>query len=421
MKDLYLKKVLISTISILAISTSLFAQGASENKTNVTTLKMEQFSGTNSNDSGPALDEMIGEFEKENPTIKVELQTIGYNDYFTQLQSKVVGGNAADVFELNYENFVSYASQGTLAPMDGKLGDVSGFNKTAFDAFNYEGTQYGVPDSFSNVVLFYNKDLFDEAGASYPTADWTWKDMEAAGAKIRALGDNTFGLYRPLTFHEFYKGAAQNGSSLMSSDYKKFTLNTPTNIKVAEQMASWQIDSNIMPTEAQMGGMGDWDLFKGGRLGMVVTGIWGFGEFAKNCDFNWDIAIEPGNTQKACHFFSNGYVVGAESMHKAEAIKLATFLAGSKKAATIRVEANWELPPVTYPDVLKQYLESTPPENKQAVFDSLNYLVTPPVVTQQAEMTAIIGSYLSEIVYEKMSAKEALDACQKELEQKIIL
>jgi septal ring-binding cell division protein DamX len=66
MKDLNLRKVLISTISILAISASLFAQGASENKTNVTTLKMEQFSGTNSNDSGPALDEMIGEFEKEN-------------------------------------------------------------------------------------------------------------------------------------------------------------------------------------------------------------------------------------------------------------------------------------------------------------------------------------------------------------------
>lgn len=421
MKNLYLKRLLILTLSVFAISTSTFAQGASENSMNVTTLKMEQFSGTNSNDSGPALDAMIAEFERQNPTIKVELQTIGYNDYFTQLQSKVVGGNAADVFELNYENFVSYASQGTLASMDGKLGDVSGFNKTAFNAFNYEGTQYGVPDSFSNVVLFYNQDLFDRAGASYPTADWTWKDMEAAGAKIRALGDNIFGLYRPLTFHEFYKGAAQNGSSLMTSDYKKFTLNTPTNIKVAMEMASWQTESNIMPTEAQMGGMGDWDLFKAGRLGMIVTGIWGFADFAKNCDFNWDIAIEPGNTQKACHFFSNAYVVGSESMHKAEAIKLATFLAGSKEAAKIRVDANWELPPVTYPDVLKQYLENTPPANKQAVFDSLNYLVTPPVVEQQAEMTAIIGNYLSEIVYKKMSAKDALDACQKELEQKIIL
>lgn len=421
MNNLYLKKVLVSTVSIIAISASLFAQGATETKSTVTTLKMEQFSGSDSNDSGPALKEMIAVFEKENPTIKVELQTIGYNDYFTQLQSKVVGGNAADVFELNYENFVSYASQGTLAKMDGKLGDVSGFNKTAFNAFNYDGTQYGVPDSFSNVVLFYNKALFDKAGIAYPTSNWTWNEMEIAGAKIRALDNNIFGLYRPLSFHEFYKGAGQNGSSLMTPDFKAFTINTPTNIKVAQRMASWQIDSNIMPTEAQMGGMGDWDLFKSGRLGMLVTGIWGFNDFAQNCDFDWDISIEPGNTQKACHFFSNAYVVSSDSKNQAEAIKLAAFLAGSKEAAKIRVEANWELPPVNYPDVLKQYLESTPPDNKKAVFDSLNYLVTPPVVTQQAEMTAIIGSYLSEIVYEKMSSKEALDACQKELEKKITL
>jgi multiple sugar transport system substrate-binding protein len=398
-----------------------FAQGSKEQVSDTTVIKMEQYSATNSNDSGPALNEMIALFEKENPTIKVELQTIGYTDYFTQLQSKVVGGNAADLFELNYENFVSYASEGVLSPMGDSLGDVSGFNETALNAFNYNGEQFGIPDSFSNVVLFYNKDLFDRAGIDYPTSSWTWKDIETAGAKIRALDDNIFGFYRPLTFNEFYKAAAQNSSSLIDVDAKKFTINTPTNIKVAEEMASWQNETNIMPTEAQMGGMGDWDLFKSERLGMLVTGIWAFNDFTTNCDFPWDISIEPGNTQKACHFFSNAYVVSSDSKNKAAAIKLAKFLAGSKEAAAIRVEAAWELPPVNYPDILKSYLEITPPNNRQAVFDSLNYLVTPPVVKQQAEMNAIIDKYLSEIVYQKMSAKEALDACQSELESKISL
>ncbi len=413
-------KIMTTCLIASLFTGAIFAQGASEDNGTIT-LKMEQYSATNSNASGPALDAMIAEFEKQNPTIKVELQTIGYNDYFTQLQSKVVGGNAADVFEINFENFVSYASQDTLAQLDGELGDTSGFNKTALDAFVYDGKQYGIPNSFSNVLLFYNKALFDEAGVAYPTSDWTWDDMEKAGAKIRALGNDIYGVYRPLTFHEFYKAAAQNSSSLMSADYSKFTVNTPVNIKVAQRMADWQTSSNIMPTDAQMGGMGDWDLFKSGRLGMIVTGIWAFSDFTANCSFPWDVAIEPGNTQKATHFFSNAYVVSATSKQKSAAAKLASFLAGSKEAAKIRVEAAWELPPVEYPDVLQAYLNATPPENKQAVFDSLNYLVTPPVVQQQAEMTAIIGDYLSEIVYGKMDAKSALDACQKELEEKISL
>lgn len=421
MKKSTIGKTVMMLALVLVSACALFAQGTKEQASQVVTLRLEQFSGTDSNASGPALKAMIAEFEKQNPTIKVDLQSIGYSDYFTQLQSKVVGGNAADLFELNYENFVSYASQGVLFPLDGKLGDTNGFNKTALQAFDYNGVQYGVPNSFSNVVLFYNKALFDKVGIAYPTDSWTWNDVEQAGAKIRAYGKDYYGFYRPLTFHEFYKGAKQNGSSLMTADGKKFTIDTPANVATATRMASWQTQSNIMPTEAQMGGMGDWDLFKSGRLGMLVTGIWAFSDFAANCSFPWDITIEPGNTQKACHFFSNAYVVSATGKHPAEAAKLAAFLAGSREAANLRVGASWELPPVTYPDVLEAYLAITPPANRKAVFESLNYLVTPPVVNQQAEMSAIIGGYLSQITYGKMDAAKALKACQAELEAKITL
>ena len=238
---------------------------------------------------------------------------------------------------------------------------------------------------------------------------------------MSALGEGIWGFYRPLTFNEFYKGVAQNGGALMSEDGSAFTVNTPENVETAEIMAGWQIDSHIMPTEAEMGGMGDWDLFKSGRLAMLVTGVWAFTDFSANCSFDWDITIEPGNTAKATHFFSNGYVVSADSEHKEEATKLAQFLAGSSEASAIRVAASWELPPVTYEDVLSSYLEMTPPENREAVFESLDYLVPPPVVVQQAEMSAIIDSYLQQILYGSMSAQDALDACQAELESKISL
>lgn len=420
-KTTIMRRLAVVAILCLVSIPMVFAGGAKEAQSDVVTLRLEQFSGSDSTGSGAALREMIAEFEKQNPNIKVELQTIGYDDYFTQLQSKVVGGNAADVFELNYENFVAYASQDVLLQLDGKLGDTSGFNQTALDAFRYNGVQYGVPNSFSNCVMFYNKDLFDKAGLAYPTDDWTWKDAEAAGQKIRALGPNYFGFYRPLTFNEFYKGAAQNGGSLIDASGKKFTIDRPENIAAAQEMAGWQIDSNIMPTEAQMGGMGDWDLFKSGRLGMLVTGIWAFGDFGANCSFPWDITVEPGNTQKACHFFSNAYAVSKTSKHPEEAAKLALFLAGSKEATALRVAAAWELPPVTYPEIIESYLSMTPPDNREAVFTSLDYLVTPPVCTQQAEMSAIIDSYLNQIVYGKMDAASALKACQAELEAKITL
>lgn len=381
------------------------------------TIRLDQFSGSGASEG--ALKEMIAKFNEQYPDIKVELQSFGYDDYFTQLQSKIVGGSAADVFELNFENFVAYASEDVLLDIGSLIGDTSGFNQTALEAFQYEGKQFGIPNSFSNVVLVYNKDLFDKAGAAYPTDDWTWTEMLEAAKKIRALSGDTYGLYRPVSFHEFYKGVKQNGGSLLSEDGRKFTINLPQNVETLEIMSGRVMDSNVMPSDAQMGGMGDWDLFKSGRLGMIITGIWAFSDFTDNCDFDWDVAVEPGNTVKATHFFSNAYVVNKETPNPEAAAALAAFLAGSKEAAQIRVDSSWELPPVIYQDVLDSYRKVTPPENREAVFKSLDYLVTPPVVKQQSEMQEIITKHLNNAISGNVTAKDALDACQAELEQKI--
>ena len=383
------------------------------------TVRLDQFSGNGATEE--TLKAMVAKFNEQYPDIKVELQSFGYDDYFTQLQSKIVGGTAADVFELNFENFVSYASEDVLYDLSGLTGDTSGFNQTALEAFQYGGKQFGIPNSFSNVVLIYNKDLFDRAGAEYPAGDWTWTQMLETAKKIRALSPDIYGLYRPVSFHEFYKGVKQNGGSLLSDDGKSFTVNLPQNVETLEVMSGWVSDSNVMPSDAQMGGMEDWDLFKSGRLGMIVTGIWAFGDFTENCDFAWDVAVEPGNTAKATHFFSNAYVVNSETANPEAAAALAMFLAGNEEAAQLRVDASWELPPVTYETVLDSYLKITPPENSQAVFQSLDYLVTPPVVKQQSEMQEIISKHLNNAVSGSKSAKDALDQCQAELEQKINL
>ena len=75
-------------------------------------------------------------------------------------------------------------------------------------------------------MLVYNKDLFDQANIDYPTSDWTQEDVQAAAEAIRALGDDIYGIYQPVTYNEFYKVAAQYGGSLLSEDGTQFTINS---------------------------------------------------------------------------------------------------------------------------------------------------------------------------------------------------
>lgn len=382
-------------------------------------VKFANFSG--SGDAAPALEEMKQKFEEQNPGIKVEIETIGYDEYFTQMQTRVAGGTAPDAYELNFENFFSYAKKGVLKGLDEFSIDTSSLYETALNAFQSDGVQYGLPASFSNVVLIYNKDLFDQANVAYPTNSWTWKDMDDAGAKIRALGNDIFGVHQSVQFFEFFKASKQNGGSLLNEDGTAFTVNTPENVGALQHLADRINDSNIMASDAQLSGMGDWDLFKSGRLGMIITGIWAFPDFVDNISFNWDIAVEPGNVEKATHFFANGYVVNEKSKVADAAVKWISFMSSSQEAAQIRVDANWELPAVTYPEVQEKYLSITPPDNREAVFESLNYLMTPPVIEQFNEMNDILTQHLSKAAQGAVSPAQALEDAQKELESKIKL
>lgn len=374
------------------------------------TITYANFNASGGNEE--TLDKMYEAFHAEYPNITVNIETIGYNDYFTQMQTRVAGKTAPDCYELNIENFAAYAKKGVLAEITGV--DISGYNATALSAYRIDGKQYAVPGSFSNVVLIYNKDLFDRAGIAYPSDEWTWDDALKACEAIRALDTNIYGIYQPITFNEFFKVAAQYGGSLLNEDKTEFTINTPENLAAAEMMISKVVDTNVQPTEDQLGGMGDWDLFQSGRLGMIATGIWAFNTFTEGCDFEWDICVEPGGTQKATHFFSNALVVNAASKHQEAAALWINWLASSDEAAKIRIEASWDLPAITNEEVLTAYLEKTPPQNRQAVFDSLNDLVVPPIIEEYALLSDIVTDKLSLAATGKITAAEALEQAEQE-------
>jgi multiple sugar transport system substrate-binding protein len=369
-----------------------------------------------------ALDAMIAEFGKQNPNINVEYETASYEDYFTKLQTQIAGGSASDTFELNYENFVTYASKGALLNLDSLI-QGSGFNpenlnQRAYEAFQYNGSQYGMVESFSNVVLFYNKELFDKYNVEYPQPDWTWEDELEAAKKLTHKDDGVWGTYAPIQFWEFYKTIAQNGGSIFNEDKTQVTINSPENIETLQ----WMIDKvhkySVTPSEAEMSGQTNEDLFNSGKIAMLRTGIWMFGYF-KDAPFEWDIALEPGNTQKAHHFFANGLAVSKNTEHPEAAWKWIQFMSASKEAAKIRVDHAWELPAVNDPELVEAYVNQTTPASRDVVFEALNSLIVPPVIEEQGKMTDIIGKELEKAKFGEITPSEALANAEEKLKELI--
>lgn len=378
---------------------------------------LQFYNFTAGTDHADQLQAIIDAFEAQNPGITIEVTNGAFETYFTDLQTRIAGGQAPDTFELNYENFVSFAASGALLDLTSAAPDVidpAKYYPKAYNAFNYQGTQYGLPESFSNVVLYYNKDLFDEAGVSYPTKEWTWVDENAAAEKITDKAKGIWGDYQPYTFNEFYKTLAQNGGSFFSEDGTKATFNSPEGVAAAAFLTDKV--GKTMPTQADMAGKGDDILFEQGQIAMWHTGIWMFGLLKDGNPANWDIEVEPGNVQHASHFFSNAAVVSASTAHPVEAAKWANFLASSDETVKQRLDNNWELPAVIDDEALKPYMAQRPPANRQAVFDSLDAVVVPPVTEHQQELQDIVTLALQQVVEGQMSVKDALDDAAQQVD-----
>ena len=356
------------------------------------------------------LDAMIAAFNEVHPEITVEVETAPFDEYFSVLQTQIAGGDAPDAFELNFESFVSFASKGVLAELDV---DTSGYYDRAAEAFALDGTQYALPESYSTVLLFFNKDLFDQAGVDYPTRDWTWADEQAAAEAISALGDTTWGSFAGIQFWEFYKTADQNGCSFFTDG--AVSINQPACVEALQYMLD-NVNNGLQPTAAEMGGVSDGEMFVNGELGMITTGIWMFGSF-EEATFDWDVAVEPGNTQGGSHFFANGVAVSADSENQEAAAEWVSFLTGSPESAKIRVDAAWELPTLTDASLYDAYLSQPSPANRQAVLDSLENVTIPPVIERQAEMQDAVNGLLEKAVAGEITAQEALDQAQAAIEE----
>lgn len=345
------------------------------------------------------LDSIVSAFQAANPTIKVSVETAPYADYFTKLQTAIAGGTAPDTFELDYQDFVTYAQGGSLADLTSPAASDHGWNPSllsnaAMQAFTYNSKQYALPESFSTVVLLYNKALFDAAGLSYPTASWTWADETAAAKKLTNKANGVFGDFQPVSFYEFYKSVNQAGGTMFSADGKSATFNSPAGVAAA----NWLIGKpgTTMPTLQAIGNTPDFDtnLFKAGKLAMWHNGNWQF-DGLKDAKFGWDVVVEPGDTQQASAVFENAVAVSAQSKNQNAAFKWLDFLTTSQQSVTSRVNSSWELPPVSDASRLSGYLGITPPANRQAIMDALGKQSLPPVIAQEQKMQDVINNALT--------------------------
>src|ERR1700728_1480620 len=218
-----------------------------------------------SNTSSKYWDTIVTAFEAAHSNIKVNVTTIPWTNFDSQVQTMVQNKNYPDITEGDY--FSNYAQDGLLYPASDVLSNPGNLLPAFKAQGTYNGVQYGMPFTTSSRTLFYNKKLFTQAGIT--SAPQTWADVEADAAKITKLGDIGFGL--PLGSEE-----AQAESLLwMLGDgggYQtagKYTINSAPNVAAFTYLKGLVSAGDTEPNPGTVDRTPLWQEFAQGKVGMI--------------------------------------------------------------------------------------------------------------------------------------------------------
>ena len=126
-------------------------------------------------------------FEKEHPNVTIEWVTAPYADITSQVITMAGAGDKCDIVFGENTWISTYEDAGFAVPVSDVLGEdfVSGFHENAVESCSIDGTAYGVPLYVSPFILYYNTDIFKQAGIDNPPA--TYDELLADCEKINGM------------------------------------------------------------------------------------------------------------------------------------------------------------------------------------------------------------------------------------------
>ncbi|KGP92998.1 ABC transporter substrate-binding protein [Pontibacillus chungwhensis BH030062] len=155
----------------------------SENSGEQVEIKLGYYSSGSADEK---MEELIDQFEEKHPNIKVTTQNAPYSQFFQKLDTQIAGNNAPDVWLSDGVLVSKYAERGAAKDVTDWI--ERDLNKDEYYGLDFNkdatGKYFAVPQGIQIGALFYNKDMFDEAGVDYPDDTWTWDQLQETAERL---------------------------------------------------------------------------------------------------------------------------------------------------------------------------------------------------------------------------------------------
>lgn len=281
----WLKIAAVGSVAALALSSAAYAQ--------TVRVTVAEYSSK----TGPYFEKAATDFEAANPGTDIQIEVVPWDVLQQKLTTDISGGANADLAIIGTRWLLDYVDQGIAAPLDSYMTDEfkGRFIDTFLSPSVMDGQTYGLPIAASARAMYYNTDLFEQAGIETPPANW--EELKEAAAAISALGDDIYGFGMQGKEIEtdvyFYYAFWSYGGELIEADGTS-GLDSDAAYQAATLYKSLIDEGLTQPGVTSLNREDVQNLFKQGRVGMMVTAPFLASQIADEApDLNYGVTAIP--------------------------------------------------------------------------------------------------------------------------------
>ena len=251
---------------------------------------------------GEVIAQLLPEFERSNPAVRVELQQVPWSAAHEKLLTAFAGDTLPDLCQLGNTWLPELAALDALERLDSRVGQsrtvaAEDYFPGIWDTNLVGDGLYGVPWYVDTRVLFYRSDLLRRAGYDQPPR--SWEEWERALAAIkRIVGPDRYAILLPLNEFEPLLALALQQQEPLLRDNGQWAAFSDPGFRHTLVFYAKMFRNGWAPAQGDAQIANVWSEFARGYFSFYITGPWNIGEFKRRLpaerQADWMTAPLPG-------------------------------------------------------------------------------------------------------------------------------